>query len=178
MLYESKEEKERAEQNENVKPYPHDIKEVGSDKMFENKNENEDREKTNEEVVSLSDKDILVVCSAEEYESDFQVFKSIEEAEHYIVETQNIENDLYIISNADDVIQNYDINIINRLFKSYKFISAANAVESGLIKEKEVLMNENKVAEYDGRDTNNEELNKQGSYSNDFDSASLFLNEE
>lgn len=178
MLYESREEKEKAGQKKNIESCPQNKDETISDEMFENQNEKGDKDDPHKEITPLNDKDVLVACSFEEYESDFQIFKSVEEAEHYIVNTQNIENDLYIINNDNDDIQNYDINIINRLFKSYKFISVMNAIESGLIREKESSLDENKVAEHDEISTNNEELDEHKSYYNDFDSTSLFLNEE
>lgn len=196
MLYNSKEDKEKAEQRKNTDSYS----QINSDSNSYGKTEINDRSVSNEHGISgetgkeennteiiekwtkrfLSDKDILIVCSYSEYESEFQVFRSIEEVEHYIIETQNIENDLYIIENTDDNIQNYDMNIVNRLFKSYKFISVVNAVESGLIREKEGSYDEKNSVENenDNMNTTKEDEREQKSYYNDFDNTSLFLNEE
>lgn len=195
MLYNSKEDKERSDQEKYTGSYPYMSNCSSFNKVNETNDksasgeyesgheinkENENRDDLQKETRFSNEKDILIVCSYGEYESEFRVFRSIEEVEHYIIETQNIENDLYIIENTDDNFQDYDVNIINRLFKSYKFISVANAIESGLIKEKDKSYDEEKpIEEEDSNNSNNDNgSSEQKNYYNDFDSTSLFLTEE
>lgn len=195
MLYNTKEDKERSDQGKYTGSYPYMSNGSSFNKVnetndksasgeyesgYEIKKEDENKDDLQKETRFSNEKDILIVCSYGEYESEFRVFRSIEEVEHYIIETQNIENDLYIIENTDDNFQDYDVNIINRLFKSYKFISVANAIESGLIKEKDKSYDEEKpIEEEDSNNSNNDNSgSEQKNYYNDFDSTSLFLNEE
>lgn len=195
MLYNSKEDKERSDQEKYTGSYPYMSNGSSFNKVNETndksasgeyessheiKKENGNRDDLQKETRFSNEKDILIVCSYGEYESEFRVFRSIEDVEHYIIETQNIENDLYIIENTDDNFQDYDVNIINRLFKSYKFISVANAIESGLIKEKDKSYDEEKpIEEEDNNNSNNDNgSSEQKNYYNDFDSTSLFLDEE
>lgn len=195
MLYNSKEDKERSDQEKYTGSYPYMSNGSSFNKVNETndksasgeyesgheiKKENGNRDDLQKETRFSNEKDILIVCSYGEYESEFRVFRSIEDVEHYIIETQNIENDLYIIENTDDNFQDYDVNIINRLFKSYKFISVANAIESGLIKEKDKSYDEEKpIEEEDSNNGNNDNgSSEQKNYYNDFDSTSLFLDEE
>lgn len=195
MLYNSKEDKERSDQEKYIGSYSYmsngssfnkvnEMNDKSASGEYESgheiKKENENRDDLQKETRFSNEKDILIVCSYGEYESEFRVFRSIEEVEHYIIETQNIENDLYIIENTDDNFQDYDVNIINRLFKSYKFISVANAIESGLIKEKDKSYDEEKpIEEEDSNSSDNDNGgSEQKNYYNDFDSTSLFLNEE
>lgn len=195
MLYNSKEDKERSDQEKRTGSYSYMSNGSSFNKVNETndksasdeyesgheiKKENESRDDLQKETRFSNEKDILIVCSYGEYESEFRVFRSIEDVEHYIIETQNIENDLYIIENTDDNFQDYDVNVINRLFKSYKFISVANAIESGLIKEKDKSYDKEKpIEEEDSNNSNNDNGgSEQKNYYNDFDSTSLFLDEE
>lgn len=127
-------------------------------------------------VKDFEEKDIFVVCQNKDFQSKFRLFCNIIEAEHYTIDIQNVDNDLFIIEEDDTNIDTVDLSLINRLFKSHKFITTKNALDAGLIEE---ISRDEQFKDNVGSESNNETNEQCGEDRiNDFDSTSLFLTEE